>query len=114
MVTAEALTRAYYEALDTGEYDSLTELLEPGFVQQRPDRTFDNRAAFITFMREERPMTDTTHELQAVLTDDTHAVARGTLFDSTGDPVFEFLDWFTRTPNGDRFRRLETFVQWLD
>jgi len=56
-----ALARAYYDALDAGEYDRLASLLAPEFVQRRPDRTFEGRDRFVAFMRDERPNTDTTH-----------------------------------------------------
>ena len=57
---------AYYEAIDAGDYDRLRALLAPGFVQRRPDRTFDGRESFVRFMREERPRTDTDHVVDAV------------------------------------------------
>jgi len=60
------LVRAYYDALDTGDYDRLATLLAPEFVQRRPDRTFEGRGRFVAFMRDERPMTDTSHAVDAV------------------------------------------------
>ncbi|MFB6302997.1 MAG: nuclear transport factor 2 family protein [Haloferacaceae archaeon] len=58
--------RAYYGALDAGNYDRLTDLLAPEFVQHRPDRTFEGREAFVRFMREDRPRTDTEHVVDAL------------------------------------------------
>jgi hypothetical protein len=63
---AAATVRAYYAALDEERYDDLEALLAPGFTQDRPDRTFDDRDAFLTFMRNDRPHADTTHQLHGV------------------------------------------------
>jgi hypothetical protein len=62
---ARATARAYYAAVDDGDYDRLRSLLAPEFVQDREDRTLDGREAFVRFMREERPETATTHEIRA-------------------------------------------------
>lgn len=84
----------YYEALDAGAYDDLAALLRPGFVHYRPDRTLEGRDRFVAFMRDERPMTDTTHELcglfEAVEGD--CLAARGRLLDAEGRPAFGFVD----------------------
>jgi len=63
---AVRLVRSYYDAIDAGEYDRLRGLLDEGFVQRRPDRTFEGAAAFVGFMRSGRPRTDTTHRLDEV------------------------------------------------
>ncbi|MFC7070434.1 nuclear transport factor 2 family protein [Halobaculum lipolyticum] len=65
-MSPEATVRAYYRAIDDGEYDDLAALLAPGFVHDRPDRTLSGRASFVRFMREERPRTDTEHAVDAV------------------------------------------------
>ena len=59
--TPVGAVRAYYEAIDAGEYDRIRRLLAPEFVQRRPDRTLAGRDAFVGFMRDRRPRTDTTH-----------------------------------------------------
>jgi ketosteroid isomerase-like protein len=56
----------YYDALDAGDYDALRGLLAPEFVQRRPDRSFESREAFVRFMRDDRPQTDTAHAVDAV------------------------------------------------
>ena len=104
-----ALVRRYYGTLDAGEYDELESLLAPVFVQRRPDRTFQGRDAFVRFMREERPMTDTTHELDDVFGAEDRAAARGRLLDGDGDPVFAFADHF-RIEDG-RIVALETYTR---
>lgn len=63
---AAVTVRAYYAALDEERYDDLEALLAPGFTQDRPDRTFDDRDAFLAFMRTDRPNTDTTHHLHGI------------------------------------------------
>jgi hypothetical protein len=73
---AEATVRAYYDRLDDARYDDLRTVLAPGFTQRRPDRTFPDREAFLSFVAEDRPHTDTVHELDGVFvqaTDDTPA-----------------------------------------
>lgn len=87
--------RIYYRAIDDGEYDKLKQILAPGFVQERPDRTLSGPEEFVQFMREERPMTDTTHAVDAVYDDETKEVAvRGRLRRENED-LFGFVDVFT-------------------
>ena len=95
-----ATVRRYYESLDAHDYGTLSSVLDPGFIHYRPDRTFEGRERFVQFMREERPMTDTTHELLGVFTSvDEQSVSstaqvavRGRLLDSANDVVFGFVD----------------------
>jgi len=128
MTDAEATVRTFYAALDDDAYDDLESLLVPEFVQRRPDRTFDGRDAFVSFMRDDRPMTDTAHELDTVfVADETAEVAvRGRLLDfdeqSSSGPasqarqdandelLFRFVDVHELTDDG-RIERLETFTQ---
>ena len=101
--------RAYYRTLDTHSYDELANLLDPGFTHYRPDRTLEGRGRFVRFMREERPMTDTTHEIETIYravedaedesdnndNDDDNGdgvVVRGRLLGSDGEALFEFAD----------------------
>ena len=106
---ATRLVRRYYEALDEHEYETLEPLLSPSFVQRRPDRTFETRDAFVQFMREERPMTDTRHELLDVFGADDRVAVRGRLLDASGEPIFEFADLFELADG--RIVRLETFTR---
>ncbi|WP_323172076.1 nuclear transport factor 2 family protein [Natrialba sp. PRR66] len=118
---ATGLVRRYYDALDAHDYDELEAVLAPEFTQRRPDRRFESRAAFIAFMREERPNPDTTHELELVFAgqkardgepntgDDSVAVAvRGRVCDESGE-LFEFADFFTVDREAERLVRLETY-----
>ncbi|NHN42024.1 hypothetical protein G9C85_10335 [Halorubellus sp. JP-L1] len=67
---AQATVRAYYATLDDERYDDLRNVLAPGFTQRRPDRTFDDREAFLSFVTEDRPHQDTDHVLDGVFVRD--------------------------------------------
>lgn len=93
------LARAYYESIDAGEYDRLAGLLAPAFRHVRGDQTIEGRDAFVRFMREERPATDTTHEVDAVYrpegTDggaESEVAVRGRLLRADGTVWFGFVD----------------------
>lgn len=88
------LARTYYEAIDGDDYEQLTDVLAPDFVQERADRTFEGREAFVSFMREDRPETDTTHELHHVVADGDRVVVEGTLLRADGSEWFRFADAF--------------------
>ena len=104
-----AIVRRYFAALDAHEYDVLAEVLAPTFVQERPDRTFDGREAFVHFMRDERPLTETSHELVYLLGADDRVAAHGRLLDADGSLVLEFADHFTLEDG--LISRLDTFVR---
>jgi ketosteroid isomerase-like protein len=94
MPDRESLARSYYRALDDHDYESLADLLAPGFVHHRPDRTIDGRDRFVRFMREERPMTDTSHPVDDVFTSGDAVAVRGRLLDGQGDRIVGFVDVF--------------------
>lgn len=113
--------REYYRALDAEDYEALSDLLAPEFVQERPDLTLSGRERFLRFMREERPRTDTTHRVDAVYvaasdggretaTEGVSEVAvRGRLLDAEGDLLVRFVDVFAGGAGG--FERLDTYTQ---
>ena len=105
----DSRVRAYYRRLDNGEYAELEALLHPEFVQQRPDRTFKDRASFLEFMRSERPLTETTHKLTTVCASEGGRAASGHLLDANGNELFSFIDVFEFGPDG-RLTRLTTYV----
>ena len=87
--------RGYYDAIDTGDYDRLRDLLAPGFVQRRPDRTLDGRDRFVEFMRDGRPRTDTEHVVEAVAVDGgevSTVFVEGRLRTADGNDLFGFVD----------------------
>jgi ketosteroid isomerase-like protein len=106
----KACVRAYYRALDGGEYDLLAALLRPEFVHDRPDMTLEGRDRFVTFMRDERPLTDTSHPLDAIYarTDSTELATRGRLVAPDGRKLTTFVDIFFF--EGHDIARIETFV----
>jgi ketosteroid isomerase-like protein len=106
----QAVARAYYRALDEGDYDLLTELLDPEFVHERPDMSLEGRKRFVQFMREERPMTDTSHPLDGVYqqVDGDEIIVRGRLLGSDGDTITMFADAFSF--EGERIDRIRTFT----
>ena len=103
----EALARGHYHDLDAGDYEGLAARLTPGFRHVRGDRTLEGREAFVRFMREERPETDTTHAVDAVLVGEGEVAVRGRLLHGDGSAWFGFVDVFTL--EGDRFSELVTY-----
>ena len=94
MGTRADTARTYYRAIDDESYDTLRSILAPEFVQERPDRTLDGPDRFVRFMREERPMTDTTHAIDALYGDDREVAVRGRLLRG-GESLFGFVDVFS-------------------
>lgn len=88
------LARRYYETLDAGEYEALAALLAPEFTHHRPDRTIEGRERFLRFMREERPETDTSHEVEATYDGPGGVAVRGRLRRADGSVWFRFVDVF--------------------
>ncbi|PSP78995.1 nuclear transport factor 2 family protein [Halobacteriales archaeon QS_1_68_20] len=115
MATRRDRALSYYESLDEGDYEALSSLLAEGFVHDRPDLTLEGRERFVRFMREERPRTDTTHEVDGVYVggppdgeDDPEVVVRGRLL-ADGQLLVDFADAFTF--EGDRIARIVTYTQ---
>lgn len=106
----QVAARAYYRALDEGDYDLLADLLVPEFVHERPDMTLEGRERFVQFMRDERPMTDTSHPIDAVYSqeDGTEVVVRGRLLDADGDRITTFVDVFAFEE--EKIERIRTFT----
>ncbi len=88
------LVEEYYRCLDDDEYETLRSILHPEFVQQRPDRSFESREAFVEFMQSGRPQTETTHHVDTLLESAEGLAASGRLFDAEGSELFEFIDVF--------------------
>ncbi|MFB6096297.1 MAG: nuclear transport factor 2 family protein [Haloferacaceae archaeon] len=103
--------RTYYRALDDHEYDRFEAILSPSFTHDRPDRTLDGRDAFVSFMREDRPKKDTTHELDDLYANDAgdEIVARGRLLDADAAELFAFAD--LHVFEGDRIAHVRTYAR---
>lgn len=111
MSDRESRARSYYRALDDHDYDDLAALLAPEFVHDRPDMTLEGRDRFVQFMREERPMTDTSHPVDAVFESDAGDVAvRGRLLDADGTRLVTFVDVFAFDGSND-IQRIDTFTR---
>ena len=104
-----SLVRRYYAALDGHDYDDLEAVLASSFVQRRPDRSFEGRDAFVRFMRDDRPMTDTTHAIDAIVADGERVAVQGRLLRSDDTPGFAFADHF-RIVDG-RIVSLDTYTR---
>lgn len=102
--------RSYYAALDNHRYETFDTLLLETFVHKRPDRTLAGRSAFVDFMRDERPLHTTEHDLQEFYPNDAgdELVVRGILRDEDGEQLFAFLDRHVFAD--ERIARLETFT----
>ncbi|MFD1562985.1 nuclear transport factor 2 family protein [Haloarchaeobius amylolyticus] len=101
-----ALVRRYYDALDEHDYAALEAVLLPTFSQRRPDRTFEDRDAFVAFMRDGRPNPDTSHDVESMVVGDDRVAVRGRVT-SDGTTLFEFADFFELEDG--RISRLETY-----
>ena len=101
--------RAYYEAIDTGDYDRLRALLTDDFQQARGDRTLNSADAFVAFMRDERPETDTTHVVKTVYEAETSVAVEGELRRADGSLGFRFVDVFAFAAG--RIATLETYTR---
>ena len=110
MDAAEA-ARAYYEHIDAADYEALHALLAPMFVHDRPDMTLEGREEFVSFMRKDRPDTDTSHAVDAVYTtaEGDGVVVEGRLLRGDGSEWFSFCDAFDR--DGGKFTRLRTYTR---
>lgn len=100
---------AYYDSLDTKHYERLSKLLHPEFVHNRPDMTLEGKSEFVTFMQQERPMTETTHPIEAVYESATgNVAAQGQLLDTEGKTITSFVDIFSF--EGRKIRAIKTYT----
>jgi ketosteroid isomerase-like protein len=101
--------RSYYTALDDHLYETFDTLLTADFVHKRPDRTLAGRSAFVEFMRDERPLHTTEHDIRDFYANDDgdELVVRGILRDEDGEHLFAFMDRHVFAD--DQIERLETF-----
>lgn len=99
----------YYDAIDAGDYEALADVLAPGFTHDRPDRTIEGADRFVAFMRDERPETDTTHEVDAVFERDGGVAVEGRLLRADGSEWFGFVDVFVA--RDDALTGLRTYTR---
>jgi len=93
----QSTARAYYDALDSHEYEQLETLLTADFVHIRPEMTLDGRDRFVQFMRTERPMTKTSHPIDEIYqsTAGDELAVRGRLVAQDGALITGFVDIFS-------------------
>ncbi|MFH5799659.1 nuclear transport factor 2 family protein [Haladaptatus sp. CMAA 1911] len=103
---SEAVVRAYYDSIDAHDYETFAGLLTPDVVHDRPDRTIEGRDALVSFMRDDRPNKETSHELSRIEENGTTATAEGRLLDADGEEMFAFEDDFSIEE--DRIARIRT------
>ena len=103
-----SLARAYYRHIDEGAYDELAGVLAEGFEHVRPDRTIDGSDEFVRFMRDGRPMTDTSHLVEALYVGDGRVAVEGRLVRDDGGELFRFVDTFRI--DDDRIAKIRTYT----
>ncbi|NHX35772.1 MULTISPECIES: nuclear transport factor 2 family protein [Halolamina] len=78
-MSPEATARRYYDLVDAGDYDELVALFTEDVVYERPGQaSIEGEAALRRFYEEERPLSNGTHELHAVVPDGDTVAVRGT------------------------------------
>lgn len=102
------LTKKYYTALDDKNYDELAEIISRNFQHKRPDKTLEARD-FIEFMKNERPLKDTTHELNTVYQAEPNQVAVEGALKHQNEVLFRFIDAFTIEDN--RIQEIRTYTR---
>jgi ketosteroid isomerase-like protein len=112
MSDPEATVRAYYAALDEGAYDEFDELLVPGFVQRRSDRSFEGRESWGAVKGDDPPGRRPTHPRDTGVGADRgdEVAVRGRLLDADDEDLFPFID-VHRIAGDGRIERLETFTR---
>lgn len=102
---------SYYRAVDAPDMTALRETLDPEFTQYRPDRTIEGRDRFVEFMRDDRPRTDTVHDLLESYSGQQGVAVRGRLTIESGHELLEFVDVFAVDRQRERLRSLWTYTQ---
>jgi ketosteroid isomerase-like protein len=107
-----ALAREYYHAIDDGDYEALREALAAEFVHRRPDMTIEGREEFVSFMRSDRPDTETEHALDSVYEVEAgdRVAVEGRLLRADGNVWFRFVDTFDISERGIKAIRTYTDV----
>lgn len=111
----EETVHEYYDAIDEKRFDELGDVLASDVVHYRPGGTLEGREEFVEFMRNERPMEETTHKVDGFygtgpkVADGTEAVAAGRVVSEDDDEtLFDFLDLFVF--EGDRINKIRTYT----
>jgi ketosteroid isomerase-like protein len=74
----EGVVERYYDHVDDGDVDALVALFADDVVYDRPGHdAIEGRDALEQFYREDRPLTDGSHELSTVVVEDETVVVTG-------------------------------------
>lgn len=108
MTDVEARVRRYYQLIDDGDIDALIELFAEDVTYHRPGQApIDGRDDLEYFYREQRPLSDGSHEVVSVLVDGDRVAVRGRFSGRQGDVevAFGFADFheFEGAVIADRF-----------
>jgi ketosteroid isomerase-like protein len=111
----EETVNEYYDAIDEEDFEKLTDLIDPEVVHYRPGGTLEGREEFIEFMRDERPMEETTHKVDGFygtgpkVADETESAAVGRVMnDEDEETLFDFLDLFVF--EGNAIKKIRTYT----
>jgi len=114
-VSMEDTVHEYYDTIDEKRYDDLSDILDPEVVHYRPSGTLEGREEFVEFMRDERPMEETTHKVDGFygtgpkVADGTEVVAFGRVVsDEDDETLFDFLDLFVFEDNA--IKKIRTYT----
>lgn len=97
-VAARERVRRYYDLVDARDYDGLLALFADDVVYDRPGQgAIEGIDALERFYREERPLSEGDHALDAVVVDGDTAAVRGTFSGRQGETTvsFGFADFHT-------------------
>ena len=110
----KVIAERYYTALDNDEYSVLRELLSTDFTQFRPDRTFEEKSAFIDFMQHNRPHNETTHAISgwygSKQADPRSICAEGELKLADESTLFQFIDVLLLDADG-KIQTISTYTR---
>ncbi|MFB6113427.1 MAG: nuclear transport factor 2 family protein [Halodesulfurarchaeum sp.] len=117
---AVSVIREYYRTIDEGDYETLSSILTESFTQERSDRRFDGRDSFVAFMKDERPRTDTEHDIDRIFetstredesgaSQDDEIAVEGAVYYPDGERWFGFVDVFEI--KDDRLASLRTYTK---
>lgn len=101
--TPADVVRTYYERVDAEDVDGLVALFAPDAVYERPGQDrLEGREELDRFYREGRPLSEGSHELHALVHDESGVATRGTFNGrQDGERVsLGFADFFTFDEDG--------------
>lgn len=101
--TNEDTVRTYYAAIDAEEYDTVFALFDKNIVYERPGQeNIRNIDALKHFYINQRPLSDGSHEIHSLITEEETVSVRGTFSGMQADTEvsFGFADFFVFSETG--------------